>query len=288
MFFRSILQTWLQNLAKTKLRDAAIRATKEQMGQTSAEPVEDKPKPCHLGLVFALGIESGCFEDLLSGIVTIRGNGFVIREGGLRGHRVVMILSGPGRKNATRATETLIDGHQPQRVVSAGFAGALSAKLKRNDILIADRLVTAEGGEIQVDTPAGLLKKPGIHRGTLLTVDRVVRLPREKKSLNQHHGALTVDMETFAVAEVCQSRQTPFSAIRVINDTVDEVLPSDVEHLMNQKTGASQLGAALGAICRRPASAKEMYQLRENALVASGRLAEFLAEAGWPPPTISI
>ena len=38
------------------------------------------------------------------------------------------------------------------------------------------------------------------------------------------------------------------------------------------------MGAAVGALWRRPASAKEMYQLRENALVASGQLAKFLAE----------
>lgn len=281
MFFRSLLQYWLQSAAKGKLRDAAVRAMQGKIGQTSAEPIEEGPKICHLGLVFALGIESGCLEDLLSGIVTIRGNGFVVREGGLRGRRVVVILSGPGRKNAARATEILIDGHQPQRVVSAGFAGGLCPQLKRNDILIADRLVNAEGGEISVDIPPGLskmLQGSNIQQGSLLTTDRVVRLPREKRLLHQHHGSMAVDMETFAVAEVCQRRQAPFSAIRVINDTVDEVLPSDVEHLLSQKTGAAQLGAALGAICRRPASAKEMYQLRENALVASGRLANFLAE----------
>jgi len=32
---------------------------------------------------------------------------------------------------------------------------------------------------------------------------------------------------------------------------------------------------------RRPASAKDMYQLRENALVASGRLAKFLAQSSF-------
>ena len=132
--------------------------------------------------------------------------------------------------------------------------------------------------------PAGLLpalRRPGVHRGSLLTTDRVVRLPREKQSLFQRYGAMAVDMETFAVAEVCLRRNVPFSSVRVINDTADEALPHDVEHLLAQKTGAAQLGAALGAIWRRPASAKDMYQLRENALVASGRLAKFLAEAGF-------
>ena len=281
MFLRPLLQIWLQKVAKAKLRDTVVHAVRGQLAQNTAETPVDEPKPCHLGVVFALGIESGCFEDLLGGIVTIRGNGFVAREGGLRGRRVVVILSGPGRKNAARATEILIDGHQPQRVVSAGFAGGLCPQLKRNDILVVDRLLTADSGSQMIELPAELLetlKQPGVHRGSLLTADHVVRLPREKQSLHRQHGALAVDMETFTVAEVCRRRQTPFSAVRVINDTADEVLPSDVEYLLNQKTGAAQFGAALGSIWRRPASAKDLYQLRENALIASGQLAKFLAE----------
>jgi adenosylhomocysteine nucleosidase len=284
MVFRSLLASWFQNTAKAKLRDAVVRAARGQLAQTAALPPAESPKPCHLGMVFALGIESGCFEDVLGGIVTIRGNGFVAREGGLNGRRVVVILSGPGRKNAAHATEILIDGHHPQRVISAGFAGGLSPRLKRNDILVVDRLVNAEGGEMAVELSAGLaktLQQPNVHCGALLTNDRVVRSPRERQSLHQRYGAMAVDMETFAVAEVCRRRQVPFSAVRVINDTSDEVLPSDVEYLLTRKAGAAQWGAALGAVCRRPASAKDMYQLRENALIASGRLAKFLAICGF-------
>ena len=125
------------------------------------------------------------------------------------------------------------------------------------------------------------MAQPGMHCGTLLTVDRVIRTPRDRRSLFQRTGALGVDMETLAVAEVCTARQVAFSSIRVINDTADEALPRDVEHLLAQKTAAARLGAALGAVLHRPASAKDMYQLRENALVASGRLAKFLGQIQW-------
>lgn len=282
MFLRSLLQTWLRNAAKAKLDDVVTQAAKGQFAQTAVAPPAEGLKPCHLGVVFALGIESGCFEDLLQGIVTIRGNGFVTREGGLNGRRVVVILSRAGRKNAARAAEILIDGHRPQRVISAGFAGGLCPTLRRNDILVADRLLDVEGNAMPLELPAGLsagLGQPGVYRGALLTADRVVRLPSEKRSLYDRHGALAVDMETTAIAEVCRRRQVAFSSIRVINDPADEQLPRDVEHLLAQKTNVARLGAAVGAMWRRPASAKDMYQLRENALVASGRLAKFLAES---------
>jgi adenosylhomocysteine nucleosidase len=277
---RSLLQTWLQNTAGAKVRDGVVQAVRAQLNSPAPPPPAEAPKPCHLGFVFALGIESGCFEDMLQGMLTIRGGGFTIREGGLGGRRIALILAGAGQHHARRATEILIDGHRPGRIVSAGFAGGLSATLKRNDILVADRLLNLDG-ELPVDLPPGVVAaatQPGVHRGGLLTVDRAIRTPHERQSLFQRSGALGVDMETFGVAEVCAARQVAFSAIRVINDTADEALPREVEHLLAQKTTAARLGAALGAVLHRPASAKDMYRLRENALIASGRLAKFLAE----------
>ena len=156
MVFRAILQNWLSHAAKAKLRDAAVRAAQGQLAQPTTLPPAEEPKPCHLGIVFALGIESGCLEDLLQGMVTIRGNGFVAREGGLHGRRVVidpLQRRPPARRTGDRS---------PHRRPSArpGDLGrlrrALSPELKRNDILIADRLLTTEGGEMPVDLPAGL------------------------------------------------------------------------------------------------------------------------------------
>ena len=106
-----------------------------------------------------------------------------------------------------------------------------------------------------LEWPAGLSERlvgQGVHRGPILTADRVVRLPDDKRSLFERYGALAVDMETFAVAEVCARCQTPFASIRAINDTADESLPRDVEYLLNQKTGAARLGAAIGSMLNRP------------------------------------
>jgi adenosylhomocysteine nucleosidase len=280
-FLHVLLHQWLKNSTKAKVGNAVAKVVREKSG--SAEPcrLAEEPKPCHVAFVFSLGIESGCLEDLLQGAITVRGSGFRVLEGGLRGRRVALILAGAGQKNARHAAEILVDGHRPACVVSAGFGGGLATKLRRNDIVVADRLLNANGHDLPVELPPGLLAattQPGVHRGTLLTTDRVVRMPSERKALFDRTGALAVDMETFAVAEVCAARHVAFSSIRVVNDTADETLPPDVEHLLVQKTNAARLGAALGAVCRRPSSAKDMYQLRENALLASGRLAKFLAD----------
>ena len=87
MSLRFLLYSWLQNAAKSKVREAAVRSVQQQLAQPAVAAPADAPKPCHLGIVLALGVESGCLEDLLQGMVTIRGNRFVTREGGLSGRR---------------------------------------------------------------------------------------------------------------------------------------------------------------------------------------------------------
>ncbi len=247
-------------------------------------PALEAPKACHFGAVFALETESGCFEDMLEGVVAIRGHRFTAREGGLHGRRVVVILSGAGQDAAGQATDILIDGHAPECVISAGFAGGLSGDLPRGAILIADRVRGAEGDELPLELPLelpadvlGQIARQELRRGPLLTLDHVVRSPNERRALFDRYGALAVDMETLAVAKVCQRRQVPLLAIRVVIDPLDEALPREVEHLLAQKSKARRLGAVLRAIWRRPASLKDICRLAENALVASDRLARFLS-----------
>jgi adenosylhomocysteine nucleosidase len=262
-------------------------------------------QPCHLGVIFALGIESGFLEDSLKGQVTIRGEGFKAKEGGLNGRRVVVLLSGPGRENAAKAAETLIDGHKPQYVLSTGFAGGLSPKLKRHDILSFVEVLLESGESIAI-SPLPLGEGPGVRAAEvkntdpvldtplpigphpnplplgegskLLTADRVIRTAAEKKSLFEKTGAMAVDMETFAVAEVCRRRKVPCFAVRIIHDPAVETLPPDIEKLLNQKTETARFGAAIGALWKRPSSFKDMWALKENSLVAAKKLADFVAE----------
>jgi adenosylhomocysteine nucleosidase len=115
-----------------------------------------------------------------------------------------------------------------------------------------------------------------MHVGRVLTTNRVIDTPEEKRALGSEHRALAVDMESFAVATICQREKTRFLSVRVITDSVNRTLPPDIDHLVKRTSTAGRLGAAAGAILRRPASIKDMWQLKEDAIVASERLANFL------------
>jgi adenosylhomocysteine nucleosidase len=114
--------------------------------------------------------------------------------------------------------------------------------------------------------------------GKLLTVGRLVSTVAEKSALYAAHGALAVEMESLAVAEVCQGRNVPFLAIRAVTDPAHESLPPGVERLLRAKTLAGRLGAAVGDILRRPASIKQLYNLWETALMAADALGRFLTQ----------
>jgi adenosylhomocysteine nucleosidase len=131
--------------------------------------------------------------------------------------------------------------------------------------------------DLKVD-PASLATTPGVYVGPLVTVSQVVSTPEEKRALGAAHQALAVDMESWAVAEMCRQAQVRCLCVRVISDPADELIPADVGSLAMQKTMAGRLGAATGALWRRPSSFKDMWRLKETALESSDRLARFLAD----------
>ena len=275
--WQSLLRNYLMGHAQQRIRQAAMQAAGDAMGQarTAEEqgPPKREPEICHVGLVFALPIEAGGFVDKLSGAITTAGAGFIAREGGLAGRRMVVVESGAGCEQAAQATEALIHGHRPQWIISAGFAGGLDERLKQGDILVADSIAAPDGRNLAIDFKMPPLSH--LHVGRLLTVDRVIVDPAEKRP-GRTAQALAVDMETLGVAEVCSREKVRFLSVRVIIDEVGRTLPRDIDLLVKKKSMAGRFGAAAGAIVRRPSSVKDMWQLKEDALVASERLAKFL------------
>jgi adenosylhomocysteine nucleosidase len=288
--WQALLRNWLMGTAREQLREAAAGAGRGQSaGSEGREPFSAEQAPptlerttCHVAAIFALSIEAGGLIDRLSGVVRIDGAGFVIREGGLDGQRIVVVESGAGREAAARATASVILGHDPRWVVAAGFAGGLDDRLAKGDVIMADEVTDFGGESLAIDLKLNRDAFAGarhVHVGRLLTSDRVIESAQEKRALGKSHGALAVDMESIGVAQVCSREKRRFLSIRVISDAVDRTLPRDIDYLVKKKSTAGRLGAAAGAILRRPASIKDMWQLKEDALMASERLANFLVGA---------
>ncbi len=256
--------------------DAVGRAPE---ADAAGESAADEFLPCDVLFLFALGIESGGLVDSLKGLETTRLAHGIERAGKLDGREVAIVEAGVGRQAAARAARAAIEFYQPRWVVSAGFAGALVPELRRGHVLLADRVASEEGSELQVGiklAPETVAATKGLHVGRLLTVDRLIRQPSQRTALAEKHAALACDMESYAVAEVCRDLGARLISVRIISDAVDDTLPPEVERLLGQRSLAGKLGAAAGAMFRRPSAAKDLWNLREDALKASDRLAKFL------------
>lgn len=232
-----------------------------------------------LGIVFALGAEQGCFEDLLADVTTQVAKVGTVRTGRLEGRTVTTIVAGAGPTAAAAGCDALLRVHHCRTILSAGFCGGLQSHLKRNDVVVADRIFDLDGTPHELDPSLrSQLRLPEGCVGPWATVDRIVAKSAEKRSLGERTGAWVCEMESPAVARVCAERGVPFLAVRAVSDTVDDELPGDLDPLLNARSTAATLGAIVGTLWRRPSSAKDLWRLKEHALTASDALAKFLAD----------
>ncbi len=263
---RWIVTNWLRNQAT----QAARKAVQQAAGSNDQQPA------CDIGIVMALAIEAGGLLDQMQSVTKTRSTNWVIYQGRWQGRGVALIVAGVGREQAAQATQALIAGHQPSWIIATGFSGGLQPGLKHGDLVVADHVALTDQRCLAINLQ--LPPRPGLYVGRIVTVDQVLRSPVEKQQLGASTDAWAVDMESFAVAEVCQREKLRFLAIRVISDTCDQTLPPEIANLIDQRSAAGRLGAAAGSILKRPGSVKEMWRLRQQALIASDRLAGFLGE----------
>ncbi|MBX3443654.1 MAG: 5'-methylthioadenosine nucleosidase [Planctomyces sp.] len=242
--------------------------------QTPSDPRSDAAH-ADVGIVCALPIELAGFLNRCEHVRRYTGGPFVFRGGRLNGVRVAIVETGPGLSLAERGTLALLDAHSPDWVISAGFSGALVPELQRGDIVVADRVRDWQARELAFDLTYPAEPERGIHCGRLLTMDRIVRTIEEKQRLAGETGCLAVDMESFAVADVCRRQGRRFLAIRSISDDLTEDLPPEAIAIFATR-GVRRLGAVAGSLWKRPRSASDLWRLREHAQGAADSLAAFL------------
>ncbi|MBN2702892.1 MAG: UbiA family prenyltransferase [Pontiellaceae bacterium] len=128
----------------------------------------------------------------------------------------VTVISGMGLEAARAATEKLIQEHGCSFVINAGVCGALSDSLERGTVHQVATVVSEEGNRIA-------LKEDGLR---LVSVGNPVFQPERKASLSAH--ADLVDMEGYAVAEVCKARGVRSLMIKGVTDFGDHNGKADI------------------------------------------------------------
>lgn len=186
---------------------------------------------------------------------------------------VSLAALGMGREAVEKELKALLEAQRPELLISAGFAGGLQPDLKAGDAILAERLRSEDGQEIEIEEE--LFHRASraavyCHSGSLLTVSRPARTIEEKDRLRREHAALAVDMESFWGAAAARACRVPFLAVRAILDPLECSLPAFIESL--DPRGHWSWRTAL-ALARRPWQLGSLAQLAGAARLASRRLA---------------
>jgi adenosylhomocysteine nucleosidase len=280
MMLRWIISDLIRQTAYQKVTDAVAAIRDPGSGDERPEGSAESQAPCEIALLLATNLEAEDFASKLQGRLTTRCASFVEHAGTVAERSVVVAETGAGLKASARAAEDVIAMHRPAWIVSAGFAAALRPELRRGHLVMADHVSDPQGNSLEVGfriEPQVIAKMRHLHVGRLLTVPQPLRTPQARRELGERSGALAADMETLAVAQVCSRLKTRFLSVRVISDELEDRVPVEVERMIAKTSWAEKLGTVTGALLKRPSSVKDWWQLQQQALQASDRLAQFLS-----------
>ncbi len=210
-------------------------------------------------------------------------------EGTFGGLPVALLALGVGMECARIAAEMTIKCYRPDLVISAGFGGGLCDSVKAGDIVIGTEildLLEDYGDEIRwrlrlkpSHIPRFNVDPPGLrlHYGKLITKDEIVLKSSTKTRIGKTTGALSVDMETSAVAAVAAAHQTDFLAVRCIIDTSRDDMPEDFNDFF--VLGQLRPDRVLSACVRDPRIIGDLARLGYRAKKSGNNLARFLEAA---------
>jgi len=200
------------------------------------------------------------------------GAGFLEGRAGRCG--VFASVAGVGMQAAERAAARLLDAAAPHHVVVVGIAGALGAEVGIGDLVVPERVLDLATG--RSFAPAALGDRP--RRGTLASGDALLESPEEARRLVRQ-GIVAIDMETAAVAAVCEGRGCPWSVFRGLSDRADDG-STDVAVLgLLGPDGRPRPWAVARFLITRPHRIPQLARLSRGASTAARVAAEAALEA---------
>ena len=192
-----------------------------------------------------------------------------VHSGTLAGKGVVAIVTGMGPELAKRGTERLLDAISVERVVVVGITGALENETPIGTLIVPEVVVDDATGAEHKPVPLGDFPA----KGKMWTADHLITGPDQLQALRDA-GVVSLDMETAAIAEVCERRGVPWSVFRAISDRASDGAISEEEFQLSNMDGTPRPGAAVRYLVLHPARIPVLIKLARGARLAARRAAD--------------
>jgi adenosylhomocysteine nucleosidase len=145
----------------------------------------------------------------------------------------ILNIAGIGARRAEGAARALL-ARGVTGLMSWGTAGGLVPGLSPGSLVLPETILRLDRSHCKVDETwrrslwTQVEGSVDLHGGILGESSRVLMTPQDKELFFSRTGAVTVDMESGAIAAVASDAKIPFIAIRAISDAFDSVLPFTV------------------------------------------------------------
>jgi nucleoside phosphorylase len=177
---------------------------------------------------------------------------------------IAAATAGVGIRAAASAAERILDATRPDHLVVVGIAGGIGAGVRIGDLVVPERVIDLASGAEHRPAPLG----GAAPRGVLATSDRLIVDPREIAEL-ERRGAVAIDMETAAVAAVCERRGCPWSVFRAVSDLAGDGSADGAVLGLLRPDGRPDLGALARLLATRPWRIPGLVRLARGADLAS-------------------
>ncbi len=195
---------------------------------------------------------------------------FTVRTGRLEGRPVVATVTGMGTKLATEGTTRLLDAMPVERVVVVGITGAVDDATPIGTLILPEVVVDSATRVEHRPSPLG----GGTPRGRMWTGDKLLTDVAVIAGLRAE-GVVSLDMETAAVAHVCEERGIPWSVFRVISDRATDGTITEEVFRLSHMDGTPNKQAIARYFVKHPGSLPRMARMAKDAK----RAAETAADA---------
>lgn len=193
--------------------------------------------------------------------------GVPVRTGTAGTTPVVTAVVGVGPAAARRTTERLLDATPIDRVLVVGVSGGIDPDLTVGAVLAPDVVVDRSSGEEHRPTHPASSGRPG----TLVTCETLATGADTVAELLSR-GVAAVDMETAAIAAVCEGRGVPWGVLRAISDRPDDDLVDDVVLGLVRTDGSTDGWAVARLLARRPWEVRRLARIGRDTRVALAAL----------------
>ena len=182
-----------------------------------------------IGIIGAMEIEVAGITAALTDHKTETLCGVTFHTGKLDGTDVVAAKCGVGKVNAAMCTAAMILSYAPSVVINTGVAGGIGEGVKIGNMVVASHTVQYDYDTTAIGEPKGFVMIGSEGVVQLPTGDRFVADPAFCLQLKAEFGAISCEMETGAVAQVCAVNKTPFCGLRAISDNANDEGSVDFE-----------------------------------------------------------